>query len=143
MSHGLKAAALRAHIRVVLADDHELIRRRLRHLLDREHGVQVIEAGDLRTVIDHVARHVPHVVVVDLSAPNGMSLDAIRGLRERAPETEIVVLTRDDDPVFANEALQAGVRGYMLNEHAEESSPGPCAARRRGSPIPARGSPRG
>jgi two-component system response regulator NreC len=121
MPHGLQAAPrAQPHIRIVLADDHELVRRRLRHLLDREHGVQVIaEAGDIRAVIDHVTGHLPHVVVVDLSMPNGVSLDAIRALRERAPDTEIVVLTTDDDPVFADQALESGARGYVLKEHAD------------------------
>jgi len=113
-------AATDPSIRVVLADDHALMRRSLRLLLDREEGVDVVaEAGDLTTVIRHVRRHVPHVLVLDLGMPNGSSIDVIRGLREQAPDTEIVVLTMDDSPVFAQQALDAGAIGFVLKDHAD------------------------
>jgi two-component system, NarL family, response regulator NreC len=107
-------------IRVVLADDHALMRRSLRLLLDREDGVDVIaEAADLTTVIRHVQRHVPHVLVLDLGMPNGSSIEVIRGLREQVPDTEIVVLTMADNPGFAQQALDAGAIGFVLKDHAD------------------------
>jgi two-component system, NarL family, response regulator NreC len=107
-------------IRVVLADDHVLMRRNLRQLLDREDGVQVIaEAGDLETVARHVYGHVPHVLVLDLGMPDGSSLETIWRLREHVPSTEIVVLTMDDRPAFAQQALEAGAIGFVLKELAD------------------------
>jgi two-component system response regulator NreC len=107
-------------IRVVLADDHALMRRTLRRLLDREHGVQVVaEAGDLSTVHRHVHARLPHVLVLDLSMPDGSSIETIRRLREEVPSTEIVVLTMEDGPAFAQQALDAGAVGFVLKDFAD------------------------
>lgn len=107
-------------IRVVLADDHALMRRSLRLLLDREEGVEVIaEAGDLKTVMRHVHGHLPHVLVLDLSMPDGSSIETIRRLREEVPSTEIVVLTTEDSPAFAEQTLDAGAIGFVLKDFAE------------------------
>ncbi|MDQ6779030.1 MAG: response regulator transcription factor [Actinomycetota bacterium] len=107
-------------IRVILADDHALMRRNLRLLLDREDGVQVIaEAEDLETVTRHVHGHLPHVLVLDLGMPSGSSLATIRRLREQVPGTEIVVLTMDKSPASAQRALDAGASGFVLKELAD------------------------
>ncbi len=107
-------------IRVVLADDHALMRRSLRRLLDREEGVEVVaEAGDLTMVLRHVRDRVPHVLVLDLSMPDGSSIETIRRLREEVPSTEIVVLTMEDGPAFAQQALDAGAIGFVLKEFAD------------------------
>src|SRR6201989_2092690 len=75
---------LTAPIRVVLADDHAIVRRTLRLVLESEQDVDVIaEAVDLSTVMRHVGRHVPHVLVLDLRLPNGSSIEMIRELRAR------------------------------------------------------------
>ena len=77
-------AAEEGPIRVLLADDHELMRRRLRLLLDGEDGMEVIaEANDLAAVTRHVHDHEPHVLVLDLSMPDGSSIEAIGRLREQ------------------------------------------------------------
>jgi two-component system, NarL family, response regulator NreC len=107
-------------IRVVLADDHALMRRSLRLLLDREEGVEVVaEAEDLTTVMRHVHERQPHVLVLDLSMPDGSSIEAIRRLREEVTSTEIVVLTMEDSPAFAKEALNAGAIGFVLKDFAD------------------------
>ena len=106
-------------IRVVLGDDHSLVRRSLRLLLESENDVDVVaEADDLSSAIRHVHGQRPHVLVLDLSRPNGGSLEAIRRLREQVPDTGIVVLSLDDDPAFAQEAIDAGALGYVLKECA-------------------------
>lgn len=106
-------------LRVVLADDHELVRRSLRLLLESEGDMQVVaEAGDLVSVQRHVGGHRPHVLVLDLQMQNGGSLDLIRRLRVSSPDTAIVVVTMDDSPVFAEHALAAGARGYVLKDNA-------------------------
>lgn len=107
-------------IRVVLADDHALMRRSLRLLLDGEEGVEVVaEAGDLTTVMRHVYARQPHVLVLDLSMPGGSSIEAIRRLREEVTSTEVVVLTMEDSPAFAKQALDAGAIGFVLKDFAD------------------------
>jgi two-component system, NarL family, response regulator NreC len=119
-------------IKVVLADDHTTVRRNLRLLLDREDGLEVIaEASDMASVLRHVPAHLPHVLVLDLRLPNGSSVETIRHLRGRVPETEIVVLTMEESPAFAQQALNAGAVGFVLKDRAEceLSDAVRCAAR--------------
>ncbi|MGO9753327.1 MAG: response regulator [Solirubrobacteraceae bacterium] len=108
------------NIRVVLADDRAAVRRNLRMLLDGEANVQVVaEAGDFATVLVAVHGHRPSVLVLDLQMPNGSSIEMIRALREQAPATEVVVLTMEASPVFAQQALDAGAIGFVLKEHSD------------------------
>jgi two-component system, NarL family, response regulator NreC len=111
-------------IRIILADDHALMRRSLRLLLDSESDLEVIaEADDLGLVVRHVHGQRPHVLVLDLGMPGGSSIDAIKRLRAQVPETNVVVLTMDDSPVFAQQALSAGAVGFVLKDTADEDLP--------------------
>jgi two-component system response regulator NreC len=111
-------------IRVVLADDHALMRRGMRSLLDGEKDLEVIaEAVDLASVASHVSGHQPQVLVLDLNMPGGSSLNTIGQLREQAPETQIVVMTMDEDPVFAQRSLAAGAVGFVLKDLADTELP--------------------
>lgn len=111
-------------IRVVLADDHAQMRRSLRRVLDAEFGVKVIaEAGDLATAVRHVRGHRPNVLVLDLRMPNGSSIDAVRSLRAQQPSTEIVVVTMEGNPAFAQLALDADAIGYVLKDTADAELP--------------------
>jgi two-component system response regulator NreC len=113
-----------APIRVVLADDHALMRRSLRLLLDGEEGVEVIaEADDLSAVAHHVEGQVPEVLVLDLDMPGGSSIEAISRLRERAPETGIIVMTMEGNPVFAQRAFAAGALGFVAKDLADDELP--------------------
>jgi two-component system response regulator NreC len=107
-------------VTIVLADDHQVIRAGLRLLLDAEEEFDVVaEAGDIATAERRVAAYRPRVLILDLNMPGGSSLPAIPRLREAAPETEIVVLTMQNDPAFARDALRTGAIGYVLKEAAE------------------------
>jgi DNA-binding NarL/FixJ family response regulator len=107
-------------IRVVLADSHALMRRSLRLLLDGEEGVEVVgEADDLASVARRVEGDRPDVLLLDLSMRGGSSVEAIGRLRERAPATQIVALTMEDDPVFAQRALAAGAVGFVVTERSD------------------------
>jgi two-component system, NarL family, response regulator NreC len=111
-------------IRVVLADDHALMRRSLRLLLDGEEGIEVIaEADELASAVRHVHDHQPRVLVLDLRMPGGSSVETIGKLRERVPDTQIVVLTMEDNPVFAQRALASGALGFVLKELADSELP--------------------
>lgn len=112
-----------AIISVVLADDHQVVRTGLRLLLDREPGIEVIaEAGTVPEAAEVTSAERPDVLVLDLNMPGGRtstSLELLPGLAASAPDTAVVVLTMQDDPGMAREALAAGVRGYVLKEAAD------------------------
>ena len=108
-------------IKIVIADDHRVVRSGLRMLLDHEDDFEVVaEAGDVPDARRYVRAHRPDVLVLDLNMPGGPSLPAIPIFREESPGTCIVVLTMQDDPAFAREALQAGASGYVLKEAADD-----------------------
>jgi two-component system, NarL family, response regulator NreC len=107
-------------IRIVLADDHAVVRSGLRLLLEGEDGFEVVaEAGDVDAARRYVRGHKPDVLVLDLNMPGESTLDAIPSLRAEAPDTEIVVLTMQAEPAFARQALAAGAAGYVLKEAAD------------------------
>src|ERR1041384_930945 len=111
----------RTQTTVVIADDHTVVRQGLRMLIDNEEGLQVIaEAGTVPDAERMARAHRPSVLVLDLNMPGGSSLEAIPRLREQAADTQIVVLTMQDDPAFARQALQAGALGFVLKEAADE-----------------------
>jgi two-component system, NarL family, response regulator NreC len=106
-------------LRIVLADDHEIVRGGLKLLLEAEPDIEVVaEAGDIDAVRTCVRHHRPTVLVLDLNMPGKPVLDAIPGLRAEAPDTQIVVLTMRDDAAFVEEARRAGALGYVLKEAA-------------------------
>ena len=108
-------------ITVVLADDHAVVRKGLRLLLDAEPGLRVkAEAGTVPDAIRMAREHRPDILVLDLNMPGGSGLAAIPTLRDEAPATAIVVLTMQDDPSFARKALQAGALGFVLKEAADD-----------------------
>jgi len=107
-------------IRVVLADDHEMVRRTLRLLLDDHQDIQVAaEASDLSTAVSQVEGHRANVLVLDLRLPNGSTIETIRELRAQVPHTEIVVLTMSESPQFAHQAIDAGAVGFVLKDRAD------------------------
>jgi two-component system response regulator NreC len=108
-------------ITIVLADDHAVVRAGLRLLLDAEPGFAVIaEAGDAALAERRVAAHRPRVLVLDVNMAEGSSLPAIPRLRAASPDTSIVMLTMQNDPELAREALRAGATGFVLKESAKE-----------------------
>lgn len=89
-------------------------------LLDREADVAVIaEAGDLSTAVRHVRSDPPQVLVLDLQTPNGSSIETILRLRDQVPETEVVAVTLDARPSFAQHTLDAGALGFVLMDTAD------------------------
>jgi two-component system response regulator NreC len=111
----------RSQVTIVIADDHTVVRQGLRLLIENEEGLQVVaEAGTVPDAERLARAHRPSVLVLDLNMPGGSSLSAIPRLGDDAPDTAIVVLTMQDDPAFARKALQAGARGFVLKEAADE-----------------------
>jgi two-component system, NarL family, response regulator NreC len=107
-------------IGVVIADDHAVVRRGLKQLLGAEPDLEVLaEAGDIDDARRFVRGHHPNVLVLDLNLPGGSSLKHIPAIRAESPDTQIVVLTMQNEPAYAREALGAGALGYVLKEAAE------------------------
>ncbi|HEY2767378.1 MAG TPA: response regulator transcription factor [Solirubrobacteraceae bacterium] len=128
-----EASLVSLPIRVVLADDHALMRRGLRLLLDDEQDLDVVaEASDLAAAELAVERLHPHVLVLDRRMPDGSSIELIRALRARAPKTQIVVLTMEQSPAFARSVLVAGAIGFAVKELADTELPLAVRAAARG-----------
>jgi two-component system response regulator NreC len=107
-------------VRIVLADDHVVVRSALRMLLEAEPEFEVVsEAGNADEAARKVRGHHPQVLVLDLNMPGVSGLVILPRIREESPETQIVVLTMQNEPAFAREALQAGALGYVLKEAAD------------------------
>jgi two-component system, NarL family, response regulator NreC len=105
---------------IVLADDHTLVRSALRALLEAEAGFEVVaEAGEVEEAVRKVLAYKPAVIVLDLSMPGGSSLAAIPRMLSASARTAVVVLTMEDEPRFAREALRAGALGFVLKEAAD------------------------
>jgi two-component system response regulator NreC len=111
-------------IKVLLADDHAVMRQSLRLLLDGEDDLQVVgEADRLESVAAHVRARRPDVLVLDLGFSATTSLDLVSDLHHHTPNTRLVVLTTNDDPAFAREALDRGALGLVLKDMADSDLP--------------------
>jgi two-component system response regulator NreC len=118
---------------VVLADDHTIVRSALRALLEAGEGVEVVaEAGDIAETVRKVLAYKPDVLVLDVSMPGGSSLASIPDMRSASPDTAIVVLTMEDEPRFAREALRTGALGFVLKEAADTELLQAVGAARKG-----------
>jgi two-component system response regulator NreC len=108
-------------VTIVVADDHAVVRGGLRRLLDAEPDLRVVaEAGDVEETKTRVAEHKPAILLLDLHMPGGGSLPALRAIQDASPDTGVLILTMQDDPGYAREAMLRGARGYVLKE-AEEA----------------------
>ena len=114
-------AMVEDEIRVILADDHSVVRHGLRQLLEADGGFAVVaETADVPSTLQTVRDRRPDVLILDLNMPGGSSLDAIPQLRREAPDTQIVILTMQSEPAYARRALGAGVLGYVLKDAADD-----------------------
>jgi DNA-binding NarL/FixJ family response regulator len=105
-------------IRVLLADDHALVRQGLKALLERE-GIQVVaEASQGQEAVSLASTMHPDIAVLDISMPMMNGLDAARELHQASPKTKTILLTRHDEDQYVTAALHAGVKGYVLKTQA-------------------------
>ncbi len=106
-------------LRILVADDHEVIRRGLRGLLEQHEGWQVCaEASNGRQAVELAQKTCPHVVVLNLSMPELNGLEATRHIRKALPNTEILIFTVHEMGEQVRNALSAGARGYLLKTDA-------------------------
>src|SRR3954462_10135156 len=107
-------------IRILLADDHTIVRGGLRMLLEREPGFTVVaEASDGREAIELAASKTPDVAVLDIAMPNLNGIEAARQIAARNPAIRIIVLSMHSDESYVLRALKAGARGYLLKDAPE------------------------
>lgn len=106
-------------LRILIADDHEFVRRGLRQLLETQRGWQVVgEAATGQETVEMVLKLKPKVVVMDLTMPEMSGLEATREILKSLPKTEILVLTMHESEHFIREVMNAGARGYLLKTDA-------------------------
>jgi len=107
-------------IRVLIVDDHQLVRSGLRLLLESEDDMTVEdEAGNAEDAVRLARLHKPDVVLLDVVMPGGSGLDAAPDIKEAAPKSRILVLSMQDDPSYVRQAFSAGASGYLLKEAAD------------------------
>jgi len=107
-------------IRILLADDHNVMRRGLRLLLDRQSNFSVVaEAADGRQAVEQAEATHPDVVVLDIAMPNLSGIEAAQRINAVLPQTAIIILSMHSDEGYVLRALKAGVKGYLLKDSAE------------------------
>jgi DNA-binding NarL/FixJ family response regulator len=107
-------------VRIVIVDDHAVVRSGLRLLLEAEGGFETVaEAGSARDAVFEVRKHKPDVVLMDLILPDRNGIEATADVLKEAPEAKVLVLSMEDDPSYVREAFAAGASGYVLKEAAD------------------------
>jgi DNA-binding NarL/FixJ family response regulator len=106
-------------IKILIADDHDVMRRGIRQLLETQPGWEVCgEAGNGREAVELVANLKPHVAIVDIGMPEMNGLEAARAIKKVSPRTEVLIFTMHDTEQLVHEVLSAGARGYVLKSDA-------------------------
>ena len=119
MSSGSESTPSGDRITVVLADDHELVRDGIRMVLEAETDMEVVaQAADAEAAARYVLGHKPTILILDLSMPGRPSLELMPQMIESSPETSVIVVTMQNEPVFARKALQAGAKGFVIKQSA-------------------------
>ena len=104
-------------IRILLADDHTIVRDGLRALLERQPDMEVVaEAGDGRECVQLAARHSPDVVMMDVAMPDMNGIEAARRVIAESPDTAVVMLSMHRDESYVLRSLKAGAKGYLLKD---------------------------
>jgi DNA-binding NarL/FixJ family response regulator len=123
-------------LRIVVVDDHAVVRRGVRALLESQQGWEVsAEATTGREAVEAAKQLQPDIVVMDLSLPELNGLDATRQILKESPRTEVLVLTMHHSEELARNVLQAGARGFVLKSDADESLIAAVESLRRHEPF--------
>jgi DNA-binding NarL/FixJ family response regulator len=123
-------------MRVLIADDHGIVRSGLRLLLEREPDIEVVaEASDGVEARDLAIRERPELAILDVKMPRLTGLQATREIREQAPDVAVLILSMHDDERYLFEALKAGASGYVLKRQADQDLLDAVRAVQRGEPF--------
>jgi DNA-binding NarL/FixJ family response regulator len=122
--------------RILLADDHAVVRRGLRLVLDAEPDLEVVaEVGNGAEAIDAAIREDVHLAILDITMPRMTGLQATRELTRRKPELQILILSMHENEQYFFEALKAGASGYVLKSVVDRDLVEACRAAMRGAPF--------
>ncbi len=111
-------------VRILLADDHTLVRAGIRSLLESVAGIEVVaESGDGREALELIARHRPDVALLDIGMPGLSGLEVAKRAAQESPRTRVIILSMHGDPIYVRQALRAGVSGYLLKGAAVAELP--------------------
>lgn len=106
-------------IKIILADDHPIVRQGLKQIIEFDKGLTVVaEAGDGKTALDLIEEHTPQVAVLDIDMPELDGFAVVRALQKKSIEIEVVFLTMHSEAEIFHEAMDLGVKGYVLKESA-------------------------
>lgn len=109
-----------SRLRILIADDHTLVRQGLRKILEAQPGWEVVaEAGDGREAIQQALELVPDVVILDIAMPRLNGVEAVQQIVRRAPNTRVLVLSMYVDEAYVTRAVRAGALGYLLKDSAD------------------------
>jgi DNA-binding NarL/FixJ family response regulator len=123
-------------VRILVADDHQVVRTGLRALLESKSGWQVCaEAANGREAVEKAAQLKPDVAVVDIGMPLLNGVEATRQIRKLSPKTEVLILTMHDSELLVQEVLRAGAHGYILKDDADRDLVAAVDALRRHKPY--------
>jgi DNA-binding NarL/FixJ family response regulator len=123
-------------MRVLIADDHGIVRSGLRLLLDRQSDIEVVaEAEDGVDALEKVLSERPEVAILDVAMPRMTGLQATYEIKKQAPETQVLILSMHDDERYLFEALRAGAAGYVLKRAADQDLLDAVRAAARGEPF--------
>src|ERR687898_800211 len=123
-------------VKVLIADDHGIVRSGLRLLLERQQDIEVIgEASDGIEARDLAISERPDIAILDVKMPRLTGLQATREIREAAPDVSVLILSMHDDERYLFEALKAGASGYVLKRQADEDLLDAVRAVQRGEPF--------
>jgi DNA-binding NarL/FixJ family response regulator len=123
-------------LRVLIADDHGIVRSGVKLLLERQPDIEVVaEAEDGVDAVEKTLEHRPDVVVLDVSMPRMTGLQATHEIKQQAPETQVLILSMHDDERSLFEALRAGAAGYVLKRAADQDLVDAVRAAGRGEPF--------
>jgi len=122
--------------RILLADDHAVVRRGLRMVLDAEPDLEVVaEVGDGAAAVEQALREEFHLAILDVTMPRLTGIQAARQLTQRKPELRVLILSMHDNERYFFEALAAGASGYVLKSVADRDLVEACRATMRGEPF--------
>jgi DNA-binding NarL/FixJ family response regulator len=122
--------------RILLADDHAMVRRGLRLVLDAEPDLEVVaEAGDGAEAVDRALEDTVDLAVLDVTMPRLTGIQAVQELARRKPELKTLILSMHDNEQYFFEALKAGAAGYVLKSSADRDLVEACRAAMRGEPF--------
>jgi len=109
-------------VTIIIADDHRIFRKGLKSLLSEKEQIQVMaEADDGDEALEMTRKYKPKIVIMDIGMPKMDGIEATRQIRERLPETEVIILSMHAKKAYIDQVLQAGAKGYVLKDSDEEN----------------------